>query len=150
MLGGLDYSSLEKKPPILKYYNSIGIIKQYRGLDYSSLEKEPLILGGLDYNSPEKEPPILKYYNSIDILIAINNQALRSKYQYFYSNKVIENKQIYLVYKYQRRYNVQIARNYLNLFRGSISITLITSKYLFVRGLGSSYQLYYQILLYIY
>ena len=26
MLGGLDYNSLEKEPPILKYYNSIGIL----------------------------------------------------------------------------------------------------------------------------
>ena len=91
---------------------------------------------GLDYNSPEKEPPILKYYNSIGILTATNNQALRSKYQYFHSNKAIENKQVYLVYKYQERYNVQVARNYLNLSRGPISITLITSKYLFIRGLN--------------
>ena len=122
---------------MLKYYNSIGIIKQHRGLDYSSLEKESLILEGLDYNSPEKEPPILKYYNSIGILIATNNQALRSKYQCFYSNKAMENEQVYLVYKYQRRYNIQIARNYLNPFRSSISMTLMTSKQLFVRGLDS-------------
>ena len=58
---------------MLKYYNSIGIIKWHRGLDYKGLEKEPLILGELDYNSPEKEPPAPKYYNSIGILIAANN-----------------------------------------------------------------------------
>ena len=65
MLGGLDYNNPEKEPPMLKYYNSIGIIKQYRELDYKGLAKKPLILEELDYNSSEKEPSISTYQKSI-------------------------------------------------------------------------------------